>query len=124
MISNIEPIEVIKNTMLDHIEVFISQNGEFYPFGILLSHKGETRSITVIDNDIKQAILDNKGKIEELVCKNYKYHSGGYCVDTIVNGISKIQMNLISQTSKGWIRFYLSYIFKDGRINYGEFEME
>ena len=115
-------MELIKNAMLDHIEIFLKANHEFYPFGILLDNDLQINSITVIDQTIDESIIENRNQIEKLVLKEKKYDSGGFCVDTTTPTTSRIQMNFISKQSEGWIQFYLPYNIKNGAINYGSFE--
>mgnify|MGYP000651317466 CR=1 FL=1 len=117
-----EPMEVINDAMLDQIEIYLKEIGEFYPFGVLLRHDSKIISITTVEDKIEKSIEQNKREIETRVLESCEFHSGGYSVDTIVDGVPKIQMNFISKQSDGWIQVYLPYKLVDNKIDYGEFE--
>ncbi len=115
-------MELIKEAMLDHVELFLQENNEFYPFGILLDNKFASRSIMVVDKSIEETIFEIRKEIQRLGTEVCEYHSGGYCIDTFASGVNKIQMNLISKTSNGWIQFYLPYFTSEEGVDYGAFE--
>ena len=115
-----EPMEVIRDALLNQIEILVLNIGEFYPFGILLDYQLATKNITTVDLTVEESIRQNRSEIEKLVCTTSEYHSGGYCVDTVVDGLSMIQLNFISKNSDGWMQFYLEYTVEGTSLNYGE----
>ena len=117
-------IEKLKNELLHKVESYLVDDDEFIPFGILYTLDGSYRLITISDEDeeytIDKAVEKIKNHITYLVTTNNEYHSGGYCVDFLVNDSDAIDLNLITKHSDGWIRCYLPYfIQRDRSVQYG-----